>query len=62
MALEIAPEKVAHVIIKAREYDVKVGAWDDSREDGTRRRIRAPYSRTTPTIRRVPSCRASSSA
>ena len=25
MALEIAPEKVAHVIIKAREYDVKVG-------------------------------------
>jgi hypothetical protein len=29
MALEIAPEKVAHVIIKAREYDVKVGAWDD---------------------------------
>ena len=34
MALEIAPEKVAHVIIKAREYDVKVAAWDDTREDG----------------------------
>src|SRR4029078_12918942 len=34
MALDIAPEKVAHVIIKAREYDVKVGAWDDSREGG----------------------------
>jgi hypothetical protein len=34
MALEIAPEKVAHVIIKAREYDVKVGAWDDSPENG----------------------------
>jgi len=34
MALEIAPEKVAHVIIKAREYDAKVGAWDDSPEDG----------------------------
>lgn len=28
MKLEIAPEKVAHVIIKAREYDAKVGAWD----------------------------------
>jgi hypothetical protein len=28
--LEIAPEKVAHVILKAREYDAKVGAWDDS--------------------------------
>lgn len=28
--LEIAPEKVAHVIVKAREYDAKVGAWDDS--------------------------------
>jgi hypothetical protein len=34
MAIDIAPEKVAHVIIKAREYDVKVGAWDDSPEDG----------------------------
>ncbi|KAB2942833.1 MAG: DUF3775 domain-containing protein [Hyphomicrobium sp.] len=34
MGLDIAPEKVAHVIIKAREYDVKVGAWDDTREDG----------------------------
>lgn len=33
-SLEIAPEKVAHVIIKAREYDAKVGAWDNSAEDG----------------------------
>jgi hypothetical protein len=33
-SLEIAPEKVAHVIIKAREYDAKVGAWDNSPEDG----------------------------
>jgi hypothetical protein len=33
-ALEIAPEKVAHVIIKAREFDAKVGAWDASPEDG----------------------------
>lgn len=34
MAIDIAPEKVAHVIIKAREYDVKVGAWDDTPEEG----------------------------
>ena len=34
MPLEIAPEKVAHVIIKAREYDAKVGAWNSSREEG----------------------------
>jgi hypothetical protein len=27
--LEIAPEKVAHVIVKAREWDAKVGAWGD---------------------------------
>lgn len=33
-ALEIAPEKVAHVIIKAREYDAKVGAWNSSAEEG----------------------------
>jgi len=33
-SLEIAPEKVAHVIIKAREFDAKVGAWDASSEDG----------------------------
>ena len=32
--LEIAPEKVAHVIIKAREYDTKVAAWDDTSEAG----------------------------
>jgi hypothetical protein len=32
--LEIAPEKVAHVIIKAREYDAKVGTWDDTAEGG----------------------------
>ena len=32
--LEIAPEKVAHIIIKAREYDAKVGTWDDSAEAG----------------------------
>lgn len=32
--LEIAPEKVAHVIIKAREYDAKVGAWNTSASEG----------------------------
>jgi hypothetical protein len=32
--LEIAPEKVAHVIIKAREYNAKVGAWNDNPEEG----------------------------
>lgn len=32
--LEIAPEKVAHVIIKAREYDAKVGAWNSSPHEG----------------------------
>ncbi len=27
--LEISPEKVAHVIVKVRELDVKVAAWDE---------------------------------
>lgn len=37
MAMEIAPEKVAHVIIKAREYDAKVDAWntDNDEDDGS---------------------------
>ena len=34
MALEIAPEKVAHVIIKAREYDAKVGPGTTRRRNG----------------------------
>jgi hypothetical protein len=34
MSVDIAPEKVAHVIIKAREYDAKVGAWNDNPEEG----------------------------
>jgi hypothetical protein len=34
MPIDIAPEKVAHVIIKAREYDVKVGAWNDNPQEG----------------------------
>jgi hypothetical protein len=28
--LEIASDKIAHVIVKAREYDAKVDSWDDS--------------------------------
>ena len=32
--LEISPEKVAHIIIKAREYDAKVGSWDDDMQTG----------------------------
>ena len=32
--LEIAPDKVAHVIVKAREYDAKVGTWDDTARSG----------------------------
>lgn len=27
--LEISPAKVAHIIVKAREYDAKVGAWEE---------------------------------
>lgn len=33
MPLEIAPEKVAYVILKARELDVKVAAWDEGDAD-----------------------------
>jgi len=28
--LQIAPEKVAHVIIRAREFNVQVAPWDDA--------------------------------
>lgn len=31
--LEISPAKVAHVIIRAREFDAKVGNWDEASED-----------------------------
>ena len=35
LEIEIAPEKVAHVIIKAREYDARIDAWNtDNDEDG----------------------------
>ena len=33
MPLEIAPEKVAHVIIRAREYDAKVDVWNTDNDD-----------------------------
>ncbi len=32
--LDIAPEKIAHVIVRAREVDAKVGAWDQDGDDG----------------------------
>jgi hypothetical protein len=32
--LEIAPEKVAHIIVKARQYDCKVASWDDTAHSG----------------------------
>ena len=32
--LEISPAKVAHVILKAREYDAKVATWDENEKEG----------------------------
>ena len=32
--MQISAAKVAHIILKAREYDAQVAAWDDSRETG----------------------------
>ena len=32
--LELSPDKVAYIIIKAKELDAKVGAWDDSWDSG----------------------------
>jgi hypothetical protein len=32
--MDISPAKVAHVILRAREVDVKVGAWDSPGDDG----------------------------
>lgn len=32
--LEISPTKVAHIIIRAREFDAKVAAWDDPSRGG----------------------------
>ena len=31
--LDIAPEKVAHVIVRARQVDAKVAAWDESGDE-----------------------------
>ncbi len=31
--LEIAPEKVGHIIVRAREIDAKVGAWDSAGDE-----------------------------
>jgi hypothetical protein len=32
--LEISPTKVAHIIIRAREFDAKVATWDDPARGG----------------------------
>jgi hypothetical protein len=32
--LQISPDKVAFIIIKAREFDAKVGTWDDTWDSG----------------------------
>lgn len=34
--LEISTAKVAHVIVRAREYDAKVGSWEDPMSRGFR--------------------------
>ncbi len=34
--LEISTEKVAHIIVRAREYDAKTGSWEDVVETGFR--------------------------
>ncbi len=31
--LDIAPEKVGHVVVRARELDAKVEAWDEASDD-----------------------------
>ena len=33
--LDIAPEKVAHVIVRAREIDAKVGTWDQEGDEAS---------------------------
>ncbi|NJM34194.1 MAG: DUF3775 domain-containing protein [Rhodomicrobium sp.] len=34
--LEISTAKVAHVIVRAREYDAKTGSWEDACDNGFR--------------------------
>jgi hypothetical protein len=34
--LEISTDKVAHVIVRAREYDAKTGSWEDPSDFGYR--------------------------
>ncbi len=34
--LEISTQKVAHIIVRAREYDAKTGSWEDVVEGGFR--------------------------
>ena len=39
--LQIAPAKVAHIAIRAREYDAKVAPWGDSSEEERQDEIEA---------------------
>lgn len=39
--IQIAPAKVAHIAIRAREYDAKVAPWDDSSEEERQDEIEA---------------------
>jgi hypothetical protein len=34
--LQISTSKIAHVIVRAKEYDAKLGNWEDSLESGFR--------------------------
>ena len=60
MELEIAPEKVAHVIIKAREYDVKVGSWSTRPATPTAARTPRRSSSSAAMIRPAPNSPGSS--
>ena len=33
--LEISPQKIAHVIVKAREFDAKVAPWEETQNPAT---------------------------
>jgi len=37
--LQISTSKIAHVIVRAKEYDAKLGRWEDSLESGFREDI-----------------------
>ncbi|MGI9353176.1 MAG: DUF3775 domain-containing protein [Rhizobiaceae bacterium] len=45
--LNIAPEKVAHVIVLAREFEAQVGSWDQAGDDADSDSILESRSRST---------------